>query len=347
MKKIILIKLDLSIFLLVLLFDLMISFKRNNFFPCKKKFNIKELNSLISSEIVYTNSITNFNINDISSLNNQRKNSILFLEKEVKNSNFNSDNLHIYSDVELNKNHYKNISIVRNIDNVYNKILNELFYHDDQKGFNDKFDYINGSYISKYSIIHDSCEIGKNCTISRGVEIGKNSIIKNNVVIKNSLIGNNVIISDNTSIGTTGFGFNLKKRGSTYLNPQIGIVIIDDNVHIGSSCTIDRGKLDFTHIGKNSMIDNMVHIGHNVILGENACIAAQTGISGSVVIGNNVTIGGQVGFAGHINIGKNVVIAARSGVTKNIKDNSVVAGFPATDMKEWKKNLIRQRKNGH
>ena len=95
------------------------------------------------------------------------------------------------------------------------------------------------------------------------------------------------------------------------------------------------------------MIDNMVHIAHNVIIGESACIAAQTGISGSVTIGDNVTIGGQVGFAGHIKIGDNAVIAAKSGVTKNIKDNSRVAGFPATDIREWKKNLIRQKKNGY
>ena len=95
------------------------------------------------------------------------------------------------------------------------------------------------------------------------------------------------------------------------------------------------------------MIDNMVHIAHNVMIGNNGCIAAQTGISGSVKIGENVTIGGQAGFAGHLTIGKNVIIAAKSGVTKNIKDNSVVAGFPAIDMKEWKKNIIRQRKDGH
>ena len=95
------------------------------------------------------------------------------------------------------------------------------------------------------------------------------------------------------------------------------------------------------------MIDNMVHIAHNVQIGDNACIAAQTGISGSVTIGNNVTIGGQVGLAGHIKIGQNVVIAAKSGVTKNIKDNSVVAGFPAIDIKEWKRNVIRERKNGY
>ncbi len=95
------------------------------------------------------------------------------------------------------------------------------------------------------------------------------------------------------------------------------------------------------------MVDNMVHIGHNCIIGKNACIAAQTGISGSVTLGQNVTIGGQAGLSGHISIGDNVIIAAKSGVTKNIKDNSVVAGFPAIDMKEWKKNIIRQKKYGH
>ena len=323
------------------------SFKRINFFPLKKKYLLNELNLLIKNDIIYENYINDFYIEDVSSLNSIRQNSILFLEKDINLINLNSKNIHIYTDKEINKNYYKNITIVKNLNTIYNKILNFLFYHEDNKGYKDEFNYINGSYISKYAIIDDSCEIGKNSVISRGVEIGKDSIIKNNVVIKNAILGNNVVVCDNSSIGTSGFGFDLKKRGSSNLNPQIGIVIINENVHIGASCTIDRGKLDFTVIGKNSMLDNMVHIGHNVILGDNACIAAQTGISGSVVIGNNVTIGGQVGFAGHIKIGENVVIAARSGVTKNIKDNSVVAGFPATDIKEWKINIIKQRKNGH
>ena len=95
------------------------------------------------------------------------------------------------------------------------------------------------------------------------------------------------------------------------------------------------------------MIDNLVHIAHNVQLGDYACIAAQTGIAGSVTIGKNVTIGGQVGLAGHIKIGQNVVIAAKSGVTKDINDNSVVAGFPAIDIKEWKRKIIKEKKNGH
>jgi len=95
------------------------------------------------------------------------------------------------------------------------------------------------------------------------------------------------------------------------------------------------------------MIDNLVHIAHNVIINDNACIAAQTGISGSVKLGINCTIGGQVGFVGHINIGNNVIISARSGVTKDLKDNSIVAGFPAIDINLWKRKLVRERKNGY
>ena len=326
----------------------MIKFNREFFFPIKYRIINEKITKLLTNDEIFYNYIsTKFDINDISSLVNLRENSLIFLEKEINLKNINSKNIHVISNVIENKNFYKNITIVKNLSKSYNTLLNNLYYHEDQQGFIDEYNLVDGSYVSKYCKINHNVEIGKNCVISRGVEIGKNSIIKNNVVIKNALIGNNVIISDNSSVGTSGFGFNLNKRGSSNLNPQIGIVIVEDNVNLGSCCTIDRGKIDYTFIGKNSMIDNMVHIAHNVIIGKNACIAAQTGISGSVEVGENVTIGGQVGFAGHIKIGKNVVIAARSGVTKNIKDNSVVAGFPAVDIKEWKKNIIRQRKYGH
>ena len=153
-----------------------------------------------------------------------------------------------------------------------------------------------------------------------------------------------VIISDGCCIGTTGFGFDYNLRGSKNLSPQIGIVHIDKNTHIGSNCSIDRAKIDKTYIGKNSMIDNLVHIAHNVYIGDYACIAGQTGISGSCKIGKFCTIGGQSGLAGHITIGDHVIIAAKSGVTKNIKDNLTIAGFPAIDINKWKKNIIKNRK---
>ena len=323
------------------------SFNRENFFPIKNKINIDFLSTLLGEGLLSNKISNSFEIFDISSLSIIRNNSLLFLEKELNIKNIEYKNLHVISNSKENLKYYENISIVKNLNTSYNEILNYLFFHDDNKNFPDEFSLVNGSYISKYANIDKSSEIGKNCFISRGVKIGKNCVIKNNVVIKNSIIGNNVIISDSTSIGTTGFGFDFKTRGSQHLNPQLGIVIIDDGVHLGARCSIDRAKIDFTLIGENSMVDNMVHIGHNCVIGKNACIAAQTGISGSVTIGQNVTIGGQVGFAGHIIIGDNVIIAAKSGVTKNIKDNSVVAGFPATDMKEWKKNIIRQKKYGH
>ena len=324
------------------------NFKREDFYPFKNTFKLNEIIDFIKPFVLENKINFNFPIEDISSLEKKRKNSLIFSNISLDSNSFNSDDICVIIDVKKNlSNNFNNIILVDQLSETYNHILNSLFYHDDDNSFPDQFDYKNGSYVSKFSDIDKSAVIGVNSVICRGVKIGSGCIIKNNVVIKNSIIGSNVIISDNTSIGTTGFGFDFKKRGSRFLNPQIGIVIIEDNCHIGASCTIDRGKIDTTFIGKNSMIDNLVHIAHNVHVGENACIAAQTGISGSVIIGSNSTIGGQVGFAGHINIGNNVIIAAKSGVTKNIKDNSIVAGFPAIDIKLWKRKIINERKNGY
>ena len=327
----------------------MINFVRENFFPMKNIYSSKNICEILIENIKQERITNNFKILDISSLNSIKENSILFLDRKAVLSKLNYDNVLLITDDQntFNNREFKNIIFVKNLSESWNIIINNIYSHEDETSYEDEFVVSNNSYISKYAKIDSSAKIFNNCVIGKGVEIGKNCIIKNNVVIKNCLIKNNVVICDNTSIGMTGFGFEFKKRGSTFLNPQIGVVIIDDNVHLGSSCTIDRGKIDFTYIGKNSMIDNLVHIAHNVYIGENACIAAQTGISGSVVIGNNVTVGGKVGFAGHIKIGNNVVVAARSGVTKDIKDNSIIAGFPAIDINRWKKSIIRQRKNGH
>ena len=327
----------------------MISFVRQNFFSIKNYYDSNKIVEIIYKNIINKRLNNEFKILDISSLKILRENSILFLENDINPSKFNLNNILLITDNEkvFNNYEFKNIIHINNISETWNIIVNSIYSHEDSIDYSDEFINSSNSYISKDAKIDSSSKIFNNCVIGKGVIIGKNCIIKNNVVIKNSIIKNNVVICDNTSIGTTGFGFDLKKRGSSFLNPQIGVVIIDDNVHLGSGCTVDRGKIDYTYIGKNTMIDNLVHIAHNVIIGENVCIAAQTGISGSVVIGKNVTIGGQVGFAGHITIGENVVIAARSGVTKNIKENSIVAGFPAIDIKEWKRTIINQRKNGH
>ena len=324
-----------------------ISFNRYNFHPKRNSLFTRKISELNGINIINKKLYVDYEIVEISSHNKLRENSILFTNSLYDATSFPDNFTLITSDENFfNSFDKKNIFLVKDLNFTYNEILNFMYYHEDNIDFNDTFDFVNGSYISKFSYVNPTAKIF-NSVISRGVVIGKNSIIKNNCVIKNSIIGENVIVCDGTIIGSTGFGFDLKKMGSLNINPQLGIVYIDDNCHIGSNCTIDRAKIDFTYLGKNSMLDNLVHLGHNVIIRDSACIAAQSGISGSVTIGKNLISGGQSGYAGHILLGDYVTVAAKSGVTKNINSHSIVAGFPATDIKEWKKMIIRLRKNGH
>ena len=148
----------------------------------------------------------------------------------------------------------------------------------------------------------------------------------------------NCIIKPGARIGGAGFGFEMKTKQN--INHS-GNVLIGKNSSIGSNTSIDRAVFDSTSIGEFSNIDNLVQIAHNVNIGDFAVIAAQVGIAGSTKIGNYVTIGGQAGISGHLVIGDNVTIAGKSGVTKNIGNNSIIAGFPAKDIKLWKKEIIR------
>ena len=321
---------------------MIINFDRNKFFPLKNKIKCNDLLDILKNKCLNSKINSNFVILDISSLNIIRDYSIIFLNDNTKVDLNSKERLIITNNNSIYDN-YENIILVKNLDDAFNIICNFMFFHEDGVNSKDDFDLIAGSYISKNCYIDPKATIGKNCFIGRGVEIGPESIIKNNVVIKNSIIGSNVIISDNSTIGSTGFGFSLFNLGVTNLYPHVGIVLIEDNVRIGSNCTIDRGKIDYTLIGKNSMLDNQIHIAHNVIIKSNACIAAQCGISGSVTIGHNIIVGGQSGFAGHIKIGNNVIVAAKSGVTKNISDKASIAGYPAINLSKWKKMIIKQR----
>ena len=182
----------------------------------------------------------------------------------------------------------------------------------------------------------DNCLIGHNTIIEKNVSIGNNCSIGSNCIIRNSLIKDNVHILDNCVIGKHGFGF-FPNDNKNLRYPHIGIVIIDDNCEIGCGSTIDRGSMSNTVIGKNTFLDNQIHIAHNVKIGENSIIAGQVGIAGSTIIGNNVKIGGQAGISGHLKIGNNVEIAGGSGVIKNIADNSKVMGYPAKNIREFLK----------
>ncbi len=148
------------------------------------------------------------------------------------------------------------------------------------------------------------------------------------------MLGDNIIIKSGTLIGQTGFGFNFEKKKRIKF-PHIGRVIIENDVQIGSFCTIDRGSLSDTVIGEFSSIDNQVQIAHNVKIGNFCMVAAQSGIAGSTTIGNNVKIGGQTGISGHLSIGNNVNIGGKSGVVTNIEDNQTIMGYPAKSIRDF------------
>jgi len=191
-----------------------------------------------------------------------------------------------------------------------------------------------------------SAQIGKNTIIMPGayiggdVEIGDNCIIHPNVVIYNNcILGDNVVIHAGTVIGADAFYY--KKRADRFEQLQsCGRVIIEDHVHIGAGCTIDRGVSSDTMIGEGTVIDNHVHIGHDVIIGEMCLFAAQVGIAGACNVGNKVTIWGQAGISSGLNIGDHAVIQAKSGVSESVPANAVYFGTPASPAKEKMREIF-------
>ncbi len=197
------------------------------------------------------------------------------------------------------------------------------------------------------------CYLGQNVKIGHNVKIYPNTFIGDNVVIGDNCvffagvriyseteIGNNVTIHSGTIIGSDGFGFAPQDDGTYIKVPQIGNVIIEDNVEVGSCSTVDRATLGSTVIRNGAKLDNQIQVAHNVEIGENTVIAAQTGIAGSTKIGKNCMIGGQVGIAGHLVIGDNVKIQAQSGIGKNLKDNEVVQGSPGFNYSDFAKSFV-------
>ena len=210
------------------------------------------------------------------------------------------------------------------------------------------------SQISKSAIIKKGVVIGNNVEIENNVFIGENSVIGDGVIISQgtevgsnctiqySIIGKNCVIYPGARIGMTGFGFHFDRIG-IYKFPHRGRVIIKNNVEVGANSTIDRGSLGDTIINDFVMIDNLVHIAHNVKIGRGSIICGQSGIAGSTNIGNNVVIAAQVGISGHLNIKSNTILSARSGVTKDINHAELMGGFPAIPIKEFRKQQAALR----
>ncbi len=240
---------------------------------------------------------------------------------------------------------------------------------DPYRAFSELLEYYNESIpkktgIEPHSFIHPSAKIGKNVYIGAFAYIDEKAVIGNNVkifphvyvgadvqvgegtilypgvkVYHDCRIGRNCIIHAGTVIGSDGFGF--APNGSDYKKiPQIGNVVIGDNVEIGANSTIDRATMGSTIIRDGVKLDNQLQVAHNVEIGENTVIAAQTGISGSTKIGRNCQIGGQVGMTGHIRVGNNVRIGAQSGIINDVEDNKVLIGSPAIDAVNFRKSSV-------
>ena len=315
-----------------------------SFFVPKGPYNINELSKDFSSQKI------NISITDVKTLDKAGKSHITF---------FNSlDYIDLAKKTEASvclttsnlKSYLPNKCLAVVVKNVLFSIaeVSKKFYPDADIDYPDQtltesskltsnFDSVifgKNIFIGKNVKIGSNTVVGSNTVIEHGVQIDKNCIVGANVILRNSLIGKNVVIQDGSKIGVKGFGF-VPVKGKNFRFPHIGRVILNDNVEIGANCTIDRGSIGDTIIGKNTFLDNQVHVAHNVRIGDNCMIAGQVGFAGSSSIGNNVSIGGQAGVSGHLKIGNNVRIGGGSGVVKSIPDGTTVMGYPAVPIKEF------------
>lgn len=196
----------------------------------------------------------------------------------------------------------------------------------------------------------DKCRIGDNVVLYAGVYVGRGSSIGDDTIIfpnatirENIQIGRRCIIHNNASIGCDGFGF-VKVGGKQQKIPQVGGVIVGDDVEIGANSCIDRATCGNTIVGDGTKLDNLVQIGHNSIIGEHCAFSSGTAIAGSAVVGNRVVTGGQAGIGGHLEVGDDVTVAARGGIIRSVEANRSVSGFPAVDHSLMKKVYVSRLK---
>ena len=316
----------------------------SNFFLKKRNIKISEIFPEASLK-------KNFVIKNVRPLDKAEKNDITFFDSvKYKDKAIHTNAGVCITTNKLEKYLPSKVSkiIVANVLPELAKVLNKIYLNAD-------IDYPDLSLKKPSKKKHKDVKFGNNVLIGRNVEIGKNSIIGSNTIIekgviigqnciigsgniiKNSIVGERVVLQDSCKIGQKGFGF-IPLKEKNFKFPHIGRVIIEEDVEIASGCTIDRGSIDDTIIGKNTYLDNQVHIAHNVKIGKNCMIAGQVGFAGSSEIGSNVSIGGQAGVSGHLKVGNNVKIGGGSGVVKDIEDNQIVMGYPAVPFREFLKN---------
>ena len=295
-----------------------------------KKGNVSDVKDLLNAS---TKDLTFFHSKKYSSIASSTKASYCLTQENLSKFLPNScqaiivDNV-LLSMAKITKEFYPD-SITDDFDNTVKEISKTTLKK--------KVKYGKNVLIGKNVKVGKNCSIGHNTIIEKNVIIGNNCSISSNVIIRNTIIKNSVNILDGCIIGKKGFGF-FPNQSKNIRYPHIGIVIIDDNSEIGCGSTIDRGSLSNTVIGKNTFLDNQVHIAHNNKIGNNCIIAGQVGFAGSSTLGDNIMIGGQAGISGHLKIGNNVHIGGGSGVLNNISDNTKVMGYPAKNLRQFLKN---------
>ena len=194
--------------------------------------------------------------------------------------------------------------------------------------------------IGKNCKIESGVKIFPNATIYDNVKIGSNSIIHSNVAVReNCKIGENCIIHNNTTIGSDGFGYAKTETKQWLKIPQVGRVVIENDVEIGANTAIDCASIGESRIKRGAKIDNLVQIGHSCLVDEDALICSQTGLAGSSEIGKRVVLAGQVGIAGHLKVGDDAVITAKSATSHDVENGKVVSGIPAFDNRDWLRSI--------
>ncbi|MDW7760074.1 MAG: UDP-3-O-(3-hydroxymyristoyl)glucosamine N-acyltransferase [Acidobacteriota bacterium] len=197
------------------------------------------------------------------------------------------------------------------------------------------------AYVGAGASIGDRTIVRALATIYPGAEIGDDCVIHSHVSVREGcIVGDRVVLHNGVVVGADGFGYIRLEDGTHRKIPQMGRVVIEDDVEIGANTTIDRAALDETRVRRGAKIDNLVQVAHNVDIGENAILVAQVGVAGSSSVGRNAILSGQVGIADHVRIGDNAIVAAKSGITKDVPDGAFVAGIPHQDIRVWRKMWV-------
>ncbi len=299
-----------------------------------------EVINQVESEIVGINKIEYALVNEISFLHNPK----YFSQIATTKSNFVivPENFEVESTKTLLKckDPYKAFLIILKAFNPLERVVTGLAKSaviSDSAKIGEQVGLGENTVIGENVLIGENSQIAANVTIYKNVKIGKNVIIHSNCVIReNCMIGDGVILQNGCIIGSDGFGFAPGNNAFEKI-PQVGNVILEDNVEIGANTVIDRATMGSTIVKKGTKLDNLIQVGHNVEIGANTVIAAQTGVSGSSKIGANCMIGGQVGLVGHIKLEDEVKVGAQAGISRSVKKGALITGTPARDLNQQRR----------